>query len=433
MAMGLKEARHLMGRAGFGGRPDELEALASMGRKAAVRRLLATARTKASRPGPSWGMEGTPSAAERESMSRKELRRLSKARGEQIQAWWMKEMLETSSPVTERMTLVWHNHFTSSLRKVKWSPFLYRQNVLLRRHALGNFEALLRGVIRDPAMMFYLDNQSNRKRDPNENFARELLELFTLGEGHYSEKDIKEAARAFTGWRVRRRTGDFRFVKADHDKGQKHFLGKRGDFDGDGIVDVLLAHPRTAERIVEMLWGEFISETPTRKDVVRLAKVFRSAKYEIKPLLEAIWTSDAFWDTQNRGALVKSPVDLVVGTVRTFGLKIGDPTPLLKACRQLGQIILQPPNVKGWPGGTRWISTHTLLARHQLLSRVVRKGLGKGDGAMNRWLGDNNQSDKAAIKKAQAVLLPLDPVGQIASKGDRALAQLLLDPTYQLK
>jgi uncharacterized protein (DUF1800 family) len=190
-------------------------------------------------------------------------------------------MLATDQPLVEKMTLFWHNHFTSSVQKVRYIPSLYWQNVLFRREALGNFATLLKAVARDPAMLIYLDGVRSVARQPNENFARELLELFTLGEGHYSEADIKAAARAFTGWSIDRETGRFQDHGQFHDDGEKTFLGQTGRFGGDDIVAILLRQPRTAETIVEKLWREFVSLKPDGAEVTRLAAVFRAGGYEM--------------------------------------------------------------------------------------------------------------------------------------------------------
>lgn len=427
MKMGMEDARHLLGRAEFGGSPARLAEVAAMSRPQAIKALLTGVRTTSKVPAPAWAMEGRPGEAQREEMSRREIKEMRQDRAQELKGWWYRELLATDSPLTERMVLFWHNHFTSGLRKVKWPPFLHRQNALLRRHALGSFEALLRAIPRDPAMLLYLDNQTSHRREPNENFARELLELFTLGEGHYTEDDIKEAARAFTGWRMRPRTGEFRFVKADHDAGEKNFLGKRGRFDGDDILDLLLAHPRTAERIVEKLWREFVSDTPQAGAVKALAASFRQGGYQIAPLMAELLGASAFWAPTHRGALIKSPVDLMVGTVRTFGIPLANPAPLLRAGRALGQDLFEPPNVKGWPGGTRWISTQTLLVRHRVLGQAIQRGLrglDAGAWAMGRPFHE----------VAVETLLALPPVHDVPEGRPRdVVAAVLLDPVYQLK
>jgi uncharacterized protein (DUF1800 family) len=233
---------------------------------------------------------------------------------------------------------------------VRYPPALFRQNALFRREVAERLATLLREVARDPAMLIYLDGMRSVARQPNENFARELLELFTLGEGHYGEADIKAAARAFTGWTVDRETGHFRSRDGQHDDGQKTFLGRTGRFDGEQIIAILLNHPRTAETIVEKLWREFVS---------------------IRPLLRSILLSAAFRDPANRGALIKSPVELIVGTVHMLGLPVPEKTQLVRMMQGLGQTPFDPPNVKGWPGGENWITAYTLLLRQQFLRRIV--------------------------------------------------------------
>jgi len=245
VALGLEldEAHHLLARTSFGGTPAEIAALRPLTYEAAVDRLLNSVRQQPRTAPPTWVDEPPPTPLERWTMGeaeRQAFRAQVRAHGFALKGWWYQEMLSTDTPLTERLTLFWHNHFTSSLQKVKWPPLLYRQNLLLRQHAMGNFRALLPAVAKDPAMILYLDSQTNRQSAPNENFARELLELFTLGEGHYSEQDIKEAARAFTGWEVERRTGRFRFNARAHDDGQKTFLGRRGPLNGEAILDILL-------------------------------------------------------------------------------------------------------------------------------------------------------------------------------------------------
>jgi len=374
-ALDAAEARHLLARSGFAATPLDVEALAGLTRGAAVAQILARASDRATSPPPAWTegwippQEASMSAAERLAL-RDDLRE----QAGDLKAWWLREMLATPSPLTEVMTLFWHNHFTSSLAKVKTPVLLYRQNLLLRRHALGNFATLLHEVARDPAMLVYLDNARSRKTAPNENFARELLELFTLGEGHYSEADVKETARAFTGWSLDRGSAAFRFRDRQHDHGEKQLLGRHGAFDGDQVIDLLLEQPLTARLVVAKLWRQFISETPEPGEVDRLAALFRAGGYEMKPLLQALFESDAFWAPANRGRLIKSPVDLVVGTLRLFGLPVGDDRDLAWITRRLGQDLFDPPDVKGWPGGAAWITGASLLDRQTLIARITGSG-----------------------------------------------------------
>ena len=375
--IGAEGARHLLERAGFGAPDSEVQAFAALGRGEAVDRLLSEARSEASVAPPALVHEPfTPyyrirvMSGEERMAAQQELRR----EGFELRAWWLREMLATPSPLTERMTLFWHNHFATSQQKVRSSQLMYRQNVLLRREALGNFATLLRAVARDPAMLVWLDNAGNRRQAPNENFAREVMELFTLGEGRYGERDVKEAARAFTGWSIDRDSGEFMLRRAWHDGGEKSILGKSGHLDGDAALDILLARPETGEFVAAKLWRELVSPVPDSAEVKRWGALFRDAGYEVKPLLRAILTSDAFWAEENRASLIKSPVDLVVGTMRTYEMAPLDLRPAVFACAALGQNLFSPPNVKGWPGGEAWITSSTLLGRKQWLERVFRGG-----------------------------------------------------------
>ena len=219
-------------------------------------------------------------------------------------------------------------------------------------------------------MLIYLDNAGGRREAPNENFAREVMELFTLGEGHYGESDVKEAARAFTGWSLERDTGRFVYRRAWHDDGVKTILGATGRFDGDDVLDLLLARRDTAEFIAAKLWREFVSPQPDPAEVARWAGVFRDARYEVKPLLRVVLASSAFWAEENRATLVKSPVDLVAGTLRSYGIRPFELRPEVVACAALGQNLFAPPNVKGWPGGDAWIDAATILGRKRWLERT---------------------------------------------------------------
>jgi uncharacterized protein (DUF1800 family) len=394
--MDFDEARHLLSRTSFGGTPAEIQALQAMDYASAVDRLLAGVRRDAVTPPPGWLNEGPAELRRQQQSAQAQNAQAQNAQAQNAQAqrkpgtdgkplkvtqpvqeqgrelrnWWVEEMLVTGQPLTERMVLFWHNHFTSSFQKVRYAPALFRQNALFRREATGNFATLLRDVARDPAMLIYLDGMRSVARQPNENFARELLELFTLGEGHYGEADIKAAARAFTGWTVDRETGQFRSRDGEHDGGEKTFLGQTGRLDGDQIVAILLRHPRTAETIVEKLWREFVSLTPDPAAIKQLAAAFRNG-YEIKPLMRSLLMSAAFRDPANRGGLIKSPVELIVGTVHLLGVPVPEKTQLVRMMQGLGQTPFDPPNVKGWAGGESWVTTYTLLLRQQFLRRIV--------------------------------------------------------------
>ena len=314
-------------------------------------------------------------------------------------------------------------------------------------------------------MLVYLDSAASRRGEPNENFAREVMELFTLGEGEYAEADIKEAARAFTGWSVNPDSGEFLWRPFAHDDGVKTVLGRSGTLRGDDVLDILLAQPATAEFIAAKLWREFVSPAPSneaeRRDAARIAQRFRDSGYDIKSVLRELFLSDAFWAPENRATLVKSPVELVVGTLRQLDIEVSDPLPFTLLLRRLGQDLFSPPNVKGWPGGEAWINSTRLLARKQFLERLTRvddgpsemrvletppAGMGKlamqararAFRAMNDirfhsrdWLHQFEGKEFAA----QLVLLPGLPARQGAgeSYGLDLVRVLVSDPMYQLK
>ena len=451
--MGPEDARHLLNRTGFDAQLREIDEFAKLTRREGVERLLAGVQPEASTPPPAWVKEWTDPRVVRAMADeeRKAFVRLQIERALELKAWWLAEMLATRSPFTERMTLFWHNHFTSSLQKVRSPPLMHRQNALLRRHALGYFGELLHAVSRDPAMIVYLDSATNRRGQPNENFARELMELFTLGEGKYSEQDIREAARAFTGWSIEPQTGEYRFRPRQHDDGVKQVLG-RAVRSGDEVLDVLLAQPATAEYLAARLWRELVSPQPKPEELARVAAAFRGSGYEIRAAMRALLLTPAFWAPENRGVLIKSPTDLVVGTMRQFGIEVSDPLPFVFLMRALGQDLLSPPNVKGWPGGEAWINSTTLLARKQYLERLLRvedtrmlmqknmDSLKPGARRMIQAIAELHFSarDWMAPFEGRETMVPVvllagPPAGNPSGSGIEYLRALLADPLYQLK
>jgi uncharacterized protein (DUF1800 family) len=438
--LGAEDARHLLVRTGFGASGAEIARYAVLTREAAVDRLLAGTHTQPEVPPPAFAQVGGPLPGPQAGMqaSAEDRRAFVRAQGEQtvtLRAWWISEMVATSSPLTERMTLFWHNHFVSSQQKVRVARLMYGQNALFRTYALGDFRALLHAAAKDPAMVLYLDSVQNRKGAPNENFAREVMELFTLGEGHYTEQDVKEAARAFTGWSLYRASGTFVFRPRLHDDGEKIILGKRGNFDGDAVLDLILARPETARFIVTKLWREFVSPDPDAAAVERVAQRFRTSGYDLEVALRGLLLEPAFWASENRGTLVKSPVELVVGTLRSLDLTPSVTLPYATAVSGMSQVLFAPPNVKGWPGGERWINTSTLLARKQFLERLARPApmLANGDDAPAM-----NPAPPAAM--APVATTPLADAAEtaaprqqrIARNLDRALARLSFDPAAWL-
>ncbi len=455
------DARHFLMRTGFAPRQAEVDALTGRPARQAVLEAIGKARAAApvlQHPPPAFISQPPPvpyrllqSPEERQAQRRQQLRE-----GLDIKVWWMQEMLESQTPLQERMTLFWHSHFATSQQKVVSSLGMWRQHLLLRRDALGSFRSLLHGVAKDPAMLVFLDGANSRKEAPNENFAREVMELFTLGGtslgGRYTEADIKEAARAFTGWSVEPGEFSFRYRPAFHDGGDKTILGRSGDFDGDAALDILLDQPAAATFIVGKLWKEFVSPTPDAGAVEQIARHLRASDYDIAAALAELLLGDAFWAEGNRGTLVKSPVDLVVGTLRQFDFSYSDATPFVLETAQLGQNLLAPPSVLGWPGQNDWINATTLLARRRFTERLLRPVDPKAAAARpaegmagiafdpERWLaqyggaGDKVPSQEVKARLAQA-LLPLPATHSIAdgAVGAAYLRSLTLDPAYQLK
>ncbi|MBS1188987.1 MAG: hypothetical protein H6R10_779 [Rhodocyclaceae bacterium] len=440
--LGEAGARHLLERTGFGAPPVQVAEFSRLERRQAVDRLLADRRTVALQPPPPIAYERLSRLKDLSEEERKAVQRELVRQGGELRDWWAGEMLRAPTAgdaLAEHMTLFWHNHFVSSQQKVRSSYLMLKQNELLRSQALGNFGQLLHAVAKDPAMVVYLDSATNRKGSPNENFAREVMELFTLGEGRYSDSDVREAARAFTGWSIDPETGDFRGRPPIHDGGEKTVLGRSGNFDGDDVLDILLEQPATAEFIVAKLWREFVSPAPDPGEVRRIAAAFRGSSYEVRAALGPLLLSPAFWAPENRGILVKAPVDWVIGTIRTLDVEVPDPSPLAFALRQLGQDLFAPPNVKGWPGGEMWINATTLLARRQLIDRLLRgeempRRPPRGTLDMHfdsaAWL--QRYRDRASVQQALLALPAVQPPAAGAS-GLELLRALLLDPVFQLK
>lgn len=327
-----------------------------------------------------------------------------------VAVWWVARLLTTQRPLQEKMTLFWHDHFATSAEKVTQGPMMYAQNEILRQGATGNFRDLLMTVSKDPAMLFWLDNQYNVKGHANENFAREVMELFTLGIGNYTEADVLEGARAFTGWSIQRRGGKgatFAFRPAQHDNGTKNYLGISGNLSGEDVLNHLCDLPRTAEYITWKLWEWFAYPNPDKNLVGRLADRFRGAKLEISELLRGIMTSSEFYSEQAERAVYKNPVDFVVVTLRELGVgqilsqamaqETGGANPLARmriaglanqAMKQMGMELLYPPDVSGWEGGAGWVSTATMVERIAWADKVFGGRLGGRFSSDRLFAGD---------------------------------------------
>ena len=343
---------HLLRRAGFGASPAELARFREMGLQATIDHLV--------------DFDSVDDSALDERLAAQELD--VEGRLNHLQRWQLQRMAYTSRPLQEKMTLFWHGILTSSFKLAGKGPRMLAQNRLYRKKGMGRYDELLKAVSRDPAMMIYLDSRTNKKSAPNENYSRELMELFTLGVGNYTEDDVRESARAFTGWQLRR--SEFYLNPRQHDTGSKTFLGRTGNFDGDDIVDIIMEQPAAAEYICGRLWSFFAYPEPEPEVIERLAGVFRANGSAIRPVVRAMFESEEFYSGRARAALVKSPVELVVGAVRALGIET-DFNPLAARIERMGQSLFAPPNVAGWPGGAAWVNSASLLERINAANKIA--------------------------------------------------------------
>ena len=366
-----KKIQHLFLRAGFGETPDRINAMLNKPIPSIVDELFATSQSYKDidyLPYP------IPENEEKNGVGAfKLIKMFLKSYGdmEELNSEWIFKMTYTSAVLREKMTFFWHNHFSTS------TPLAYLmqvQNNTLRQYALGKFGDLLHAVAKDPAMILYLNNQQNKKAHPNENFAREVMELFTLGVGHYTENDIKESARAFTGWTVNTR-GEYQFNDKQHDFDEKEFLGQKGNFNGDDILNIILSNKQVATFIITKIYREFVNYTVNTERVQQLADDFFNSGYDISTLMQNIYTSDWFYDDENIGAKVCSPVELIVRYKKLINLDATNKKTIVDVQKALGQVLFFPPNVAGWKGGNAWIDSSSLLLRLSIPSYVI-----KGEG-----------------------------------------------------
>ncbi|HWP28412.1 MAG TPA: DUF1800 domain-containing protein [Chloroflexota bacterium] len=353
MDQARRELAHLLRRAGFGATPAELDAAVRLGYDTVVDRLLHPEAVEDAE---------APLADLDETVQPLEGLRLA----------WLTRMLHTRRPLQEKLVLFWHGQLPSAAAKLgaRRAPALLDQQLtLFREHALGNWRALLRAISRDPAMLVYLDNRLNRKGAPNENYARELLELFTLGIGNYDEHDVQEAARAFTGWTLDRE-GRFTLNARQHDDGLKTIFGRTGPWTGDDVIDLILEQPAAARFLAARLFRFFAYDDPAPEVIERLATRFRNSDYDLRVLVEAILRSPEFRSERAYRAHIKSPVEFAIGTLKLLGAE-AVPRDLPASLRRMGQDLLNPPSVKGWDGGPAWINATTLLERFNFANRLV--------------------------------------------------------------
>ena len=290
-----------------------------------------------------------------------------------VRQWWLYRMVHTRRPLEEKLTLFWHNHFATAVYKVDNANRMWRQNETFRRYGLGSFRTLLQNIARDPAMLVWLDGKDNHAGQPNENFAREVMELFTLGVGGgYTERDVQEAARAFTGWRGEGNApGGYIYDPTLHDDGEKTVLGQTGNWHADDVCDILARQPATARFISTKLFKFFVHDNPTKADIDVLAKVYLGSQFNIRAVLQSIFTSEIFYSEDARFAKIKSPTEFAVGAIRAYDAPLSAARDLQRSLSLMGQDLFNPPNVKGWSEGRDWINTRTLLARVNFASQLT--------------------------------------------------------------
>jgi uncharacterized protein (DUF1800 family) len=444
---GYEQARHLLWRAGFGGDEGQIRWLADIGPEKAVDALLAVEKVPADavkedqfdrdiiRP-PSEEerqmVRRAQQSQDEDALARARLERQRREREDrlqmgEIQKWWLRRMIETPRPLEEKMTLFWHGLLATNFRTIENSYHMFRQNQLFRSQALGSYAELMTGLIRDPAMIAYLDNNDSRKNRPNENLAREIMELFSLGIGNYTEADIKQGARALTGYTFE--DDEFRFQKNNHDTGVKTILGQTGTWTGDDFVRIILEQPACSKYITRRLYSFFVADVPpderggdvgldpAQRAVLRqLADSFRTGRYQVRPLLRRLFLSEHFYEPRFMNDQIKSPIMLVVGAIRSLKTPVRDLSILNDACDLMGQRIFFPPSVKGWDGGRSWINTSTYFVRQNILAFLLTGKKPQGYDAT----ADSQRYD------ALALLAPFGSEGAVGTREPAAVADALL-------
>jgi hypothetical protein len=430
-----RTAAHLLRRAGFGAAPDELQRLSAQSMNQSVDALMRPAPAATDPPpqvislqtllsqGPIFALDDTMRRERLKSFRKEEVVGILG-----LQEWWLNRMLTTPAPLQEKMTLLLHGHFTTAAIQKRVTPALVlAQNQLFRQYAFGNVRELTLAVSHDPAMLLYLDNWLSTKAHPNENYARELMELYTLGRGNYTEDDVRESARAFTGWTIDRRAQTFMANAATHDDGVKRFLGQTGDFNGNDIVRIIYQQPACARFWATTLLNWFVYNDPEPQLVDGVAHLIVKNDYTLAPVLSVLLRSNVFYSERAYRALVKSPVEFVVGTYKLLG-STAIQRPALRALRQMGQVLFYPPNVAGWPGGAAWLSSQTLLARENFLAQVVQsQAVGP-----STWLMHLPQDPARAANTIVETILQSDAPAQsydqlaayLRGDGDAALGML---------
>jgi uncharacterized protein (DUF1800 family) len=430
-------AAHLLWRAGFGGTWEQAEELAALGLDGAVNRIVDYP--------PSTNLPAPECAALPEESQKDFEERLKKlpdeetrqkernvryeaerARIQALQVWWLNRMLASGPgkdaipPLEEKLTLFWHSHFASSFEdKIDRTYPLWRQNQTFRALAISPFPDQLNALIRDPAMLVWLDNAQSNRHHPNENFARELMELFSMGVGHYSEQDVKESARALTGYGVDREAWTFHFNEGAHDPEEKTYLGRTGKLTGEDVVAIICEQPATAEFMARKFLDYFVCTQPEPEMVSPVAELYRSSGYKLKELLHTLFRSKLFYSETARAAVVKSPVVLAIGALKAMRAPLPADELILGALRVMGQNLFFPPDVNGWPGGADWINSNTLLVRYNFANFLMHGVSPDEFKTFDRRTAERSLSRKefmAEQRKPNAV--QWDPKAQLEASGE---------------
>jgi uncharacterized protein (DUF1800 family) len=432
---------HLLRRAGFGATPQELKTYTALGYEKTLDQLL--------------NPDKVDNTELEEQIKQQDF---DFTNIEDLKRWWIYRMAFTKHPLEEKMTLFWHGHFATSNRKVNNAYGMYGQNMLFRKYALGNFHEMLYNVSKDPAMIVWLDNQQNKKGKPNENYAREIMELFTLGIGNYTEHDIKESARAFTGWQTM--PSGFFFNQRQHDDGPKTFLGTTGNLNGDDVIAILVKQKACGKFLATKLIKYFVMDDPDPAMVARIASVYEKSNCNMEQVTRAIFTDPVFLGEKSFHAKIKSPAELVIGSLKTLQVKKMDGD-LPSTMARMGQDLFMPPNVKGWDGGPAWIATDTMMERFNFANRissakfaemskfskpsdvVAKQGLNSAGQLVDYFLDILVDGDVPATTRSKLVGyvssdLKGNPVQEVPNENTldaklRGLVHLIMTlPTYQL-
>ena len=419
-------AAHLSLRAGFGQTPDDSKKWSEQGLEAMLNHLLQTPSDNVAPP--EWAyptrdedllqrIRNPATTPEEKAQLQRDLNIRKADHMADLISWWTQRMVRSPAPLAEKMTLFWHGHFATSADKVS-AYRMWLQNETIRRYALSNFGTLVKAISCDPATLNWLDLGSSQKEHPNENFARELMELFTLGEGHYTEDDVKAAARCFTGYRVIDPAEQFRFVAGQFDPSDKTFLGKTGPWRGDQAIDIILSQPQCAKFIATKIWRFFVYDDPAPPLIEALGEQLLRCKYELKPFMKVVLSSQEFFSAPAHNAIIKSPVQFLVQGQRTLGLPLPAGQSLVFIYRRLGQIPFYPPNVKGWDGGKSWINTATLTYRYELARELVYGVLPEQVGLPKAPSASPTPRATPAPNKALAMEVSMEEMAINAMNGD---------------